>query len=275
MGECLARPLASLCFDDRVDPAVAVVVPTFRREDLVLEAVASALDQDGVTVEVVVVDDSPEGSARSALRQIEDSRIRYVPSSAPRHGPAAARNQGWRASGAGAVVFLDDDDRLVPGALGNLHRRLLETGAGAVFGRVAPFGDDDAMVDAERRYFESAAALARRARNRMQLVACLLYRDAVLVNSGTMVRRACLDAVGGYDPEQPVNEDAELYSRVIRRYGHAFLDEPVVHRRVASTSLVHEREAQLPEAYRRMRGRYRSCHGAAELVALRILAATI
>jgi len=46
-------------------PEIAVVVPTFRRPTQVVEAVASALAQDGVTVEVFVADDSPEGSARA------------------------------------------------------------------------------------------------------------------------------------------------------------------------------------------------------------------
>ena len=40
-------------------PDVSVVIPTCRRPRLVVEAVRSALAQDGASVEVIVLDDSP------------------------------------------------------------------------------------------------------------------------------------------------------------------------------------------------------------------------
>ena len=42
---------------------VSVVIPTFRRPALLREAIASVRAQSGVAVELIVVDDSPEGSA--------------------------------------------------------------------------------------------------------------------------------------------------------------------------------------------------------------------
>ena len=55
-------------------PDVSVITPTFRSEKQVVESVQSALAQKGVSVEVIVLDDSPDGSARSAVESIRDAR---------------------------------------------------------------------------------------------------------------------------------------------------------------------------------------------------------
>ena len=79
---------------------VSVVVPTYRRADL-LDRCLSALDAqdlDPRAYEVLVADDA--GSEGTRLQVAERARsmrpaVRYVAVSG-RHGPAAARNAGWR-----------------------------------------------------------------------------------------------------------------------------------------------------------------------------------
>src|SRR5689334_11963277 len=60
------------------DPLVSVVVATFHREQMVVEAVRSALAQPGVLVEVLVMDDSADGSARAPIGAIGDPRVHYA-----------------------------------------------------------------------------------------------------------------------------------------------------------------------------------------------------
>lgn len=45
----------------------SVVIPTFRRPKELKDALASVLSQIGVTLEVFVIDDSPEGSAKGVV----------------------------------------------------------------------------------------------------------------------------------------------------------------------------------------------------------------
>src|SRR5215475_13260891 len=121
---------------------ISVIIPTYRRPRELAESIASALGQAGAVVEIIVVDDSPEGSAREVVEQFQDNRVTYLRNPEPTGGiPSIVRNLGWpRAKGA-FVHFLDDDD-IVPDG----HYRAVKDAfaahprVGFIFGRVEPFG---------------------------------------------------------------------------------------------------------------------------------------
>lgn len=96
---------------DPARPLVSVVVPTFGRPEFLREAVESVLGQTYSHLELLVIDDcSPQPVA---LDDVRDDRLRVVRH--PRNlGPGAARNTGLAHARGEFVVFLDDDDRLLP-----------------------------------------------------------------------------------------------------------------------------------------------------------------
>jgi len=55
----------------------SVIIPTFRRPNELLEAISSALHQQGVSVEVIVIDDAPEASAEQVVEHVGDPRVVY------------------------------------------------------------------------------------------------------------------------------------------------------------------------------------------------------
>lgn len=252
---------------------VTVVIPTFRRERLVGRAVASALTQSGVAVDVIVLDDSPEGSAAD-VAELRDARVRYIARARPSGGaPAVVRNEGLALASGEYVHFLDDDDELEPGTLA-AHAAALGD-VGVAIGCVVPFGDDPDAVRHETEYFARAAGVLRSTPTRRSLVARMLFADTPLVNSACTVRRDCALAIGGYSPRVARCEDVDFYLRAVRRGGFAFIDRPAVRYRVGAQSLMHtETEApQLRQSYREIYRRYRADYGIAEFVALRALAA--
>ncbi|MET9672904.1 glycosyltransferase family 2 protein [Streptomyces sp. NPDC006482] len=97
---------------------LSVVVIAYNDEELVGEAIRSALDQGPVVAEVVAVDDcSGDGTAR-VLDELAalHPRLRVVHRTENSGGCGTPRNDGIRAATAPYVMFLDSDDILPPGA---------------------------------------------------------------------------------------------------------------------------------------------------------------
>lgn len=101
---------------DRGEPKISVVIPTHNRPTLLTEAIASVLTNGFESIEVVVSDNSGEGTARKVVESFQDARLRYV------RGPVGATPfANWQNASihaAGQYCFkLDDDDRILPGFL--------------------------------------------------------------------------------------------------------------------------------------------------------------
>src|SRR4051794_17129455 len=101
--------------------AVSLVVPTHNRPRELAELLASLRGQSTPAggFEVIVVDDGsgPETVALLAEAAAMDASLLVLRHDRP-HGPAAARNAGWRAAAAPLVGFVDDDCVATPGWLG-------------------------------------------------------------------------------------------------------------------------------------------------------------
>jgi glycosyltransferase involved in cell wall biosynthesis len=94
-------------------PAVSVVIPTFERPQLVVQAVRSVLQQTFTDLEVIVVVDGRDDATRMSLGTIRDGRLRvHVPED--HLGNAEARNVGVSLARSPWIAFLDDDDIWLP-----------------------------------------------------------------------------------------------------------------------------------------------------------------
>src|SRR3954467_3430323 len=91
---------------------VSVVVPTYRRPDLLARCLAALARQryPADEYEVIVADDANDDATRRHIESLDLAplRLRYV-AVTNRHGPAAARNLGWREATAEIIAFTDDD----------------------------------------------------------------------------------------------------------------------------------------------------------------------
>lgn len=257
-------------------PDVSVITPTFHRETEVVEAVRSALAQAGVTVEVIVLDDSVEASAREAIEALEDPRVRYVKQERPSGGrPAEVRNDGLRLARGRFVYCLDDDDHVQPGALAAMVAALdARPSAGVAFGQVTCFGEDAAIVARYQAWFRWAAGVARTLAGSSWLTAgAILFSGTLIINSTCLIRREAALTLGGYDASIPVYEDVDFFLRGIRRFGHVFVDHPVLRYRTGAPSLIHNLKGDaepIAESYRRIHRKYRRAHGALEYRALQL-----
>lgn len=102
-------------------PLVSVVITTRNRRTLLAETVESVAQQQGLTWEMVIVDDASDDGTPSYLRNIAvDPRIKIL-THPVRQERSRSRNNGLAVATGKAVMFLDDDDVLLPGCLKRLH----------------------------------------------------------------------------------------------------------------------------------------------------------
>lgn len=100
-----------------VDSTIAVVIPTFRRPEMLQSLLESLSQGRRVPDEVIVVDNDPLASA--APDPVDGLHVRVVEAGLGL-SVAGARNAGWRASTSDLVVFVDDDNVVEPDAIANL-----------------------------------------------------------------------------------------------------------------------------------------------------------
>lgn len=193
---------------------VAVLIPTLRRPESLARALASVQAQAGVSArlaEIVVIDNDPEGSARSTVDECAGpAPLRYV--HAPRPGVATARNAGLGATRAQLIAFLDDDEAASPGWLAALLAAQAETGAEVVFGPIQGRAPDAApwLQPYLEDFFGRAgpAAVGRLA-------------EPFGCGNSLMIRAAALPGETPFNPaaDHAGGEDDELFSALAARGG--------------------------------------------------------
>ncbi len=133
---------------------ISVVIPTYNRPELLLEAARSIARQTYQDFEVVVVDDgSAPPVSRDALQEVLGQRVLLL-THANSQGVPKAKNAGVRAAHGEVILLLDDDDLLVPDALQIISRAYwMHPEIDCLFMAVQPFGP---YAEGPRRNRESA-----------------------------------------------------------------------------------------------------------------------
>ncbi len=263
-------------------PDVSCVIPTYKRPTELAEAIDSVLRQGRVSAEVIVVDDCGDRSARWVESAYSSDPVRYIPNPVPSKGrPSLVRNIGWPMAAGRYIHFMDDDDIVPEGHYGRVVDAFSNApGVAVVFGRVQPFGIDGSALERESKYFDTAKRRSlqlRKLGTRVGFSAWLNFNAAFLVGGSAVVRRECVEAIGGFNPSIQLVEDVDFVARSIRWGGAEMLDEVALHYRIHS-SLMHDssdKTERLHRAYRVMHADYRQKHGLAEFAAMKVLARTL
>ena len=187
-------------------PRVTVVIPTYNRWLLLRSALWSALRQEGVEVDVVVVDDCSTDTRYERLETIGDPRVTTVRLPQNR-GVSAARNTGLERAETEWVAFLDDDDAWAPSHLAGL---LEAADAGE---RPNP-GVDIAYTGCVTVTRERQVRWVRPAPKPEAVPERLFSTNALVVPSRVLVRTEAVRRVGGFDTGFSLAADWDLWLRV-------------------------------------------------------------
>jgi glycosyltransferase involved in cell wall biosynthesis len=198
-------------------PTVTVVIPTRDRVGLLLpHAVRSALGQEDVAIQVVVVDDGSTDGTSAAVEAIGDERIEVLRHEQSR-GVSAARNTGIAAARGEWIAFLDDDDLWSPRKLRTQLDAAEARGARWVY--AASFVVDEEMRPVYAHPVPGASAIA-----------VALERGNVVPAgpSNVMVRADLMREVGDFDVTLAQGEDWDVWLRLAKTEPPAVCDDVLV-----------------------------------------------
>lgn len=178
-------------------PLISVVMPTYNRAEIFLEAVSSVLEQSYQNFELLICDDGSNDDTQAKALGIDDSRVRYYRQN--NAGAAAARNLGLSHARGDIICYLDTDNFWHPDYL-----KLVITSFQRNNGRSALYFDfiDYQVKDSGDIKIRS---VHRPAFNHERL----LTKPFIDLNTFAH-KRELYDAFGGFDPNLTRRQDYDV-----------------------------------------------------------------
>jgi glycosyltransferase involved in cell wall biosynthesis len=196
---------------------VSVIIPTYNRCAMLLEAIDSVFAQTTEAFELIVIEDgSTDGTSEHLMRLGKSIRIERIEHS----GPAAARNRGVALALAPLIAFLDSDDLWAPT---KLERQL-------AFMRANPAC---AILQTDEIWIRNGRRVNPGVRHRKRAGDIFIdsLRTCLISMSATMMRTDLFRSLGGFDEIMTAAEDYDLWLRILIDHEAGLLDEPLVTRR--------------------------------------------
>jgi glycosyltransferase involved in cell wall biosynthesis len=214
-------------------PTISVIIPCYNGERFLRRAIDSVRAQryPRDRLQIVVVDDGSRDGSHELARRLAEADPRILALRQANAGPAAARNLGIAQSSGELIAFLDCDDTWRRDKLVRQARRLRDDPALGLVHCGCRF------VDAQG---DEVRGWVRRSRSIEGYALLELFCEFFLITSAVMVRRRCLDAVGGFDPALRVGEDNDLFLRLLAQYPIGCIDLPLLERTIRPDSLSRE-----------------------------------
>jgi glycosyltransferase involved in cell wall biosynthesis len=190
-------------------PLFSIVMPCYQQAPYLGEAVRSVLDQEGVDVELLVMDPgSTDGSRELLLELKERCGERLQLHFGPDRGQSDAVNSGMALARGRVLGWLNSDDRLRPGSLARVGDWLESDDPRWLYGR-------SGMIDGESRPISSFIASYKGWRGR-RFSLCKLLTENFIPQMAVFWNRAMWAAAGGLEIDKHLDMDYDLWLRFAR-----------------------------------------------------------
>lgn len=195
-----------------MSPNISVIFTTYNGSSrgYLRSAIESVLTQSYQDFELLIIDDgSTDNTETTCSSYLENDRIRYIYQE--NAGLAAARNTGIRASSAGLICFIDDDDlwktKKLEKQMGFVNARLCKVHNWGMVFTWTELIDEDGKIIGYRGHGE-AGFLYRR----------LFFGNTVDSPSSVLVKREVFDKVGLFDEFYRRCQDWDMWLRISKYY---------------------------------------------------------
>lgn len=197
---------------------ISIIIPTYRRPDVLRRSIESVLNQTFQNFEIIVVnDDQFDAKLKKIIEGYNDDRI-FLLQNQRAKGGNGARNTGIINSHGSFIAFLDDDDEWLPNYLESKISCInnnLDKNIGLVYG--AYLLEDNKKWE-ERKYFKSGNLLPD----------LLTEKIRIGASSNIFISKSVIETVGLWDEQLKRQQDLEFLVRVTANYKALSIDKIIL-----------------------------------------------
>ena len=196
---------------------ISAIITTYRRKpDIVTRALRSVMKQTFSDIEIIVVDDSPiDFEEREAVWKgvLDTCKTAILLSTGGCKGAPAARNIGIKEATGEYIAFLDDDDEWMPEKIEKQLEGFTSDEMGMVYSGIIINDEiDDASYVRDVKHYSG------------KIHDLLLSKSNFIGStSGPLIRKTCLENIGGFDESLESGQDYDLYIRLAKLYDVQFV----------------------------------------------------
>ena len=196
---------------------VSIIIPTYKRAEMLPRAISSVLEQTYNNIEVLVVNDNePDdvftAKARETVDSFQDNRLRLITQERHING-AVARNVGIKASKGEYISFLDDDDYIDA----NKIERQVEV--------LSKLNDSWGGVCCRFKAYRHGKLIEVAPPFKRYVYKEVLMRQIKTQTNSLLLRRDALFDAGLFDENLLRNQDVQLLVDFTFKYKLYFMDE--------------------------------------------------
>lgn len=196
---------------------VSVIIPTYKTNVSLQNAVNSVLKQTYLNIEIIVVDDNnPETPGREQAEKImiqyqHNDKVKYIKHDKNKNG-SAARNTGFAHSLGKYICLLDDDDIFLP----NKVRKQVEY--------LCNNQEFEAVYC--YRYHNNNIVMYNKEGDLSKELLTLRFMP---YTSSIMITREAYGTLNGFDETYKRHQDIEFLLRYFQKYKIGVVSEPLIH----------------------------------------------
>ena len=199
------------------NPLVSIIVATYRREDVLWNALSSLSSQSYSNIEVVLVDDNDDLQWNTSVRDVVERFEKKYPSvmfqyivNHPNRGSAETRNIGISVANGDYITFLDDDDVYLPDKVKQQVAFMEQKQLDYSITDLYLYNENGKLVDKRTRGYLTTA-------NEHKLFECHM-KYHITGTDAMMFRKDYIVKIGGFPPIN-VGDEFHLMQRAIEHEG--------------------------------------------------------
>lgn len=200
-------------------PLISIIIPTYNRKNLVLDAINSAIQQEPKNYEVIVVDD---GSSDGTPEYLESLNLPIKIIGKENGGVSSARNAGIKAAQGKYIAFLDSDDLWLPDILKSQVEYL------EIHPNI-PLVYVDQHIDLKGKRIDlTRFTLKKHTHEHMSKFDLPGFAQSPPIHiSSIMVRKSIFYELGFFNEDLKIHEDTDMWNRISEKYELGYIEKPL------------------------------------------------